>query len=396
MYALKIKRSVRFIFYVCMEFWYCLFRSNYFVLNKVYSKPVILFFMGGFGKGGAETVVQLMIERLYLDFKCIIISDIQSECAISDKFEVICLYNYSKSRVGQYHIVRKINEEIRNIHRVININSVSFLRFCIYNKNYLDKVKGKLITNFYMPNVFPLISKNQMNILIQSSNYVTSDHSIILKNLEDYYDIQIEKSKFIPLYNPIKFLYHYDDFVKVLSNAIINVNIKPIKFLWAARVDRQKNLSLFLDIANSNSEIIFEMYGEPNLGDALNEFNDLKTASNVLYKGKFSDLRELICHDHDYVGFLMTSKVEGLPNTLLEIGTIGIPIIAPNVGGISEIINRDTGYLVENNLLSYNKAIKELLNNNELTFKRSTQLRQLIGTRHTSEEFNLQLNRIFR
>ena len=46
---------------------------------------------------------------------------------------------------------------------------------------------------------------------------------------------------------------------------------------------------------------------------------------------------------------LLTSRMEGLPNVLLEAQSFGIPIVAPDVGGCVETIERGvTGFVVEN------------------------------------------------
>ena len=44
---------------------------------------------------------------------------------------------------------------------------------------------------------------------------------------------------------------------------------------------------------------------------------------------------------------LLTSRHEGLPNVLLEAQSLGIPVVAPDVGGVGETIWRGvTGWAV--------------------------------------------------
>lgn len=45
--------------------------------------------------------------------------------------------------------------------------------------------------------------------------------------------------------------------------------------------------------------------------------------------------------------FINVSETEGIPVTIMEALSFGIPVIAPRVGGIAEIINVDNGYLIE-------------------------------------------------
>jgi glycosyltransferase involved in cell wall biosynthesis len=47
--------------------------------------------------------------------------------------------------------------------------------------------------------------------------------------------------------------------------------------------------------------------------------------------------------------FLSTSKTEGIPVSMMEAASCGIPIIAPDVGGIREIVSDDNGKLLPKN-----------------------------------------------
>jgi len=49
--------------------------------------------------------------------------------------------------------------------------------------------------------------------------------------------------------------------------------------------------------------------------------------------------------------FINVSTTEGIPVSIMEAMSFGIPVIATNVGGNSEIVNSDNGYLVEANIV---------------------------------------------
>jgi len=44
--------------------------------------------------------------------------------------------------------------------------------------------------------------------------------------------------------------------------------------------------------------------------------------------------------------FMLTSFTEGIPLTLLEVGAMGVPVVATNVGGVSEIISHNKSGLL--------------------------------------------------
>ena len=46
--------------------------------------------------------------------------------------------------------------------------------------------------------------------------------------------------------------------------------------------------------------------------------------------------------------FFLCSRVEGLPNVIIEAQGFGVPVISTNAGGANEtIIDGETGYIVE-------------------------------------------------
>jgi glycosyltransferase involved in cell wall biosynthesis len=51
--------------------------------------------------------------------------------------------------------------------------------------------------------------------------------------------------------------------------------------------------------------------------------------------------------DHHFNLFMLLSSTEGVPVTLLEAMSFGIPIMATDVGGVSEVINASNGILLE-------------------------------------------------
>jgi colanic acid/amylovoran biosynthesis glycosyltransferase len=72
--------------------------------------------------------------------------------------------------------------------------------------------------------------------------------------------------------------------------------------------------------------------------------------------------------------FINTSEYEGMPVSIMEAMSYGIPVIAPDVGGISDIVNSENGYLLPGNLSSHDveKAIilmANALENNKNTYR---------------------------
>lgn len=80
-------------------------------------------------------------------------------------------------------------------------------------------------------------------------------------------------------------------------------------------------------------------------------FHFLGTVDNSLV------LKKYIEYDVDF--FVNLSDSEGIPVSIMEAMSLGIPVIARNVGGNSEIVNSNNGYLFESSDLKENE--KEII-----------------------------------
>lgn len=118
------------------------------------------------------------------------------------------------------------------------------------------------------------------------------------------------------------------------------------RVLWASRLVAQKRPGMVLAIADAlearKSDIVIDARGEAPDFDV----SQLAGKPNLIYGGPFDRFAHVVNAEH--FGFLYTSQFDGLPNVLLEAAAHGLPVIAPDVGGISEfIIHGETGILLQ-------------------------------------------------
>jgi len=174
--------------------------------------------------------------------------------------------------------------------------------------------------------------------------------------------------------------------IKVVYNGVPNRELRNLdkkeifKIITIMRLDYPKLPELLIKsfslINNPNIELSIIGYGsrlnkitflinELHLNDKVKILNFLNK-EDVLPKLMESDL------------FVLTSKHEGLPITILEAMSVGLPVVASNVGGVKEEINESCGYLVENNEQSIKEAILKIISNNSLYLEMSknVQVRQ--------------------
>ena len=131
--------------------------------------------------------------------------------------------------------------------------------------------------------------------------------------------------------------------LKLISkeNALKKFKIKDKKrfrVLWMARVTGVKNPHKVIAIAQSMPEVDFYMAGGGNL---LNEIK-ARSPKNLLVLG-WQDAKDVLPIADI---FLSTSENEGIPIAMIEAQLSGIPIVATDVGSVSEVvIDHKTGFL---------------------------------------------------
>lgn len=117
-------------------------------------------------------------------------------------------------------------------------------------------------------------------------------------------------------------------------------------FLWVGRLDKDQNQPhLFLDIAEKNQHLDFQMIGPPS-GNKKYARN-IKTRANSLENVDY--LTQVPPDEiHDYyqraIALVNTSAYEGFPNTFLEAWRVGTPVVSLTV---------DTGRYLDGQSLGY-------------------------------------------
>jgi glycosyltransferase involved in cell wall biosynthesis len=163
----------------------------------------------------------------------------------------------------------------------------------------------------------------------------------------------------------------------------------PFRILWASRICDQKNYKLLAKIiAQSPAAWTFDVWG---YGDAssMKEFETLTaTSKNLTLKGPFVGTEQLPLANYD--AYLYTSKWDGVPTIILGVGSAGKPIVASAVGGVPEVITRETGWLI-NDIECANDYIQALIqveNNPKTGTERASNLQAAIKKAYNTTQFD--------
>ena len=134
--------------------------------------------------------------------------------------------------------------------------------------------------------------------------------------------------------------------------------------LCIARLQAPKDPHLFIEIARLLPQYGFIWIGnqEPveHLGDIPNNCHFL---GNMVNAGAYCDQIDLL---------MLPSNYEGLPMVIIEALSFGKPVVASDVGGVSEIVRNDiNGYTLSNNAELFAQKIDQILTDSELYTKMS-------------------------
>ena len=128
---------------------------------------------------------------------------------------------------------------------------------------------------------------------------------------------------------------------------IFNSNM-PTRILWAGRFEKSKRLDLLLKISQQLPDIEFDLFGAPTFTPAhemKSLFEALSKMKNINLKGAYNGFDSI--PSNNYLLLLYTTESDGLPNVILEALSSGLPVLAPNIGGVSEVVDKVNGFLID-------------------------------------------------
>ena len=174
-----------------------------------------------------------------------------------------------------------------------------------------------------------------------------------------------------------------------------SLGIKPSEtvFLFVGRVVRDKGVeelvTAFTRLAKDHPKVRLLMVGdyEPEL-DRLSEAVEaaIRDHPGIIEVGWVSDVRPYLAISHCFV---LPSYREGLPNSLIEAGSMGLPSIATNINGCNEVVIPDeNGELVpKKNAGALENAMRKMIEDPTHREKLQSRSRESIAERFAQQEF---------
>ena len=93
--------------------------------------------------------------------------------------------------------------------------------------------------------------------------------------------------------------------------------------------------------------------------------------------------------------FIFISKWEGFPYSILEAMSLGLPIIASDVGGVGEMVCEESGILVKNDIRQISQAILKLVKDKELRERMGQNGRKVIEQKFLLDDMLRKIEEIY-
>ena len=145
---------------------------------------------------------------------------------------------------------------------------------------------------------------------------------------------------------------------------------------WVGRLSREKGADVMLDaLAASDSRWRLSVIGEGDEFDELRQKSETLGISNrISWHGPVVNAGSLLTA---FDAFVLSSRTEGTPITLLEAMNAGVPIVATRVGGVPDVVSTSEALLVPSEnpgMIAY--ALSEIVREPSAAIERSMRARQ--------------------
>jgi len=274
------------------------------------------------GRGNIANIAYFTLKYILLFFNLFI---------LRKSYDVVHIHmSYKGSFVRKKHIIKLLN--IKNIPIILHMHGSQFKDF--YN-NGTQKRKAEICNILNRVDVIIALGLQWKEFYksISSTKVISIDNAVFPKKIEAKNEKVYLTS--MGVLSERKGTY---DLIKVVDKLRDKIDSK-YKFLLAGNGDIEKVKSIIKDL---NLEDYFIIPGWINDEQKIEE----------IYKKS--------------VLYLLPSYNEGMPMSILEAMSYGLPIISTNVGSISSVVEEENGILVNpGEINEISEAILQLLNNPE-------------------------------
>jgi glycosyltransferase involved in cell wall biosynthesis len=144
-----------------------------------------------------------------------------------------------------------------------------------------------------------------------------------------------------------------------------NRSSEILNLVCVSRIEENKGIKFLIESYLSSYEqfsekVFLNIVGDGPLLNNLVSFHENQNSSKLKFHGFVDNIHEIL-QNADI--FILPSKFESFPLSILEAMSVGLPIISTNTGGIEDMVfNGENGFLVDyNDSFSMSNSMKKLI-----------------------------------
>ena len=338
-------------------------------------KKKALFIVSPFFGGASRMTVNIanLLDKSIFDIKFIVYGPQMAEIAnyLPENAEVECLnirniWDFATLKL--YHI-------FKNSHATHVFSSFTFINSRVALAAKMLGIKCILRSNNHLVH-FKLIDKIFIKLFYRFANVIIAQQEEMQQELQNF--LPRERNKIIVLHN----LLNTQEIDRNLNEVNPYLNSDEIRFIWTGRVTQTKGYDILLKAFNivkrriPNAHLyLLGRYENDEFLKELQSFIEKHSLQNyVHFEGLVKNPHIWIKYAHCFV---LPSRMEGLPNALVEAMYIGVPVVATDCIPIIRrmIDDGNNGYIcqVENFEMMAEKMINALtLKNCKMIYKPSS------------------------
>ncbi|OFY85154.1 MAG: hypothetical protein A3F72_05080 [Bacteroidetes bacterium RIFCSPLOWO2_12_FULL_35_15] len=155
-----------------------------------------------------------------------------------------------------------------------------------------------------------------------------------------------------------------------------------------------KRIHLIIDILSNikSPNIEWIHFGGGILKEEMEKYAQ-KKLSHIKYsfKGIVPNEEIIKFYSENFIDlFINVSETEGIPVSIMEAQSFGIPTLATNVGGTSEIVNNENGFLIEKDFNP--KLVADLITQYFSSDVQTQRQKRIAAFKNWSEKYNAEMN----
>lgn len=306
---------------------------------------------------GAEIFCcQLSNHLLDLGHEVIIVSIYEGSAILPFRDQVMSLNRPKRNRYFDFKGWQKLDEIIKDFKPdIIQANAADTLKYAVFSK-------------FTFKWQIPIVYRNASASSFYIKNTLSRRfNAILLKNVDLIISVSEASKKDINFLFPFTKAKSFVISVGVEKQEVALKNIfnkNKFNIIHAGSFTREKNhfelINIFKKLVEENPELLLHLIGEGDLRKEIESkiAHEELQDSIILHGGVKDPLSYIKAADV----LVLPSIIEGLPGVILEAMYCKTPVIAYNVGGVVEIANEHTGYLIEKGEQeTFKNAILEIL-----------------------------------